>query len=179
MTNPLVCHFLIGPPGCGKSTLAKQWIAWDKTCRWVSTDKIRQQIFGDNGYQGNWTIIEAEVVKQVQQALKERYSVVYDATNAKPSWRRLRLQQFAECGKALWIAWVFQTPLDICKKQNLYRKGTELVPNEVIEEYFQVLQEFPPQIEEGFAEIYLVPTINGLFDFSQINEKITQVLINL
>lgn len=177
MKSSILCHFLIGSPGCGKSTLAQQWITRDKNCTWISTDKIRQQLLNDSSQQGNWTLIETEVLRQVKQAIAQGHSVIYDATNVKQSWRISRLQQFADCGNALWMAWVFQTPLEICKIQNKSRHIIQQVPDEVIEEYFQALQEAPPEIAEGFVDINPVQMIDGSFDFWQIDQKIAQILI--
>ncbi len=47
-----------------------------------------------------------------------------------------------------WIAWHLQTPLTLCKGWNLQRQ--RLVPETVIEEFFQTLQEFPHPLMKGF-----------------------------
>ena len=48
---------LIGPPGCGKSTLARQWQAAAPDRHWISTDAIRGELFGDAAVQGDWSAI--------------------------------------------------------------------------------------------------------------------------
>ena len=82
----LTCHFLIGPPGCGKSTFAKK-LAELGNCRIVSTDAIRGQLFGEESIQGDWGAIETEAISQIHSCITARQSVIYDATNAKRAWR--------------------------------------------------------------------------------------------
>ncbi|NCJ07088.1 AAA family ATPase [Synechococcales cyanobacterium C] len=43
-----LCHFLIGPPACGKSTFAQAWVEQDPNrYAWISTDQIRADRYGD------------------------------------------------------------------------------------------------------------------------------------
>nr|WP_275072621.1 AAA family ATPase [Petrachloros mirabilis] len=56
-------------PGSGKSTLAQQWVAHDPNLCWVSTDAIRQNLFGDAAIQGAWPPIEAEALRQIKGAI--------------------------------------------------------------------------------------------------------------
>lgn len=77
------------------------------------------------------------------------------------------------------MAWVFQTPLEICKIQNKSRQIIQQVPDEVIEEYFQAMQETPPEIAEGFVDINPVQMIDGTSDFCQIDQKIAQILVRI
>lgn len=86
MNRPLVCHFLIGIPGSGKSTFA-QLLAPEIDGVIVSTDEIREQLYSDAATQGVWTDIEAEVLRQIQDAVTTQQSVIYDATNAMREWR--------------------------------------------------------------------------------------------
>ncbi|HAJ61748.1 MAG TPA: kinase, partial [Cyanobacteria bacterium UBA8543] len=62
----LISHFLIGPPGCGKSTLANQLIKLQPTAKIISTDAIRALIFGDESIQGDWSLIEENVLSQMR-----------------------------------------------------------------------------------------------------------------
>lgn len=186
--SSLICHCLIGPPGSGKSTLAQQWIARWPHYRWVSTDKIRESLFGDERIQGEWAEVEAAVIAQIEEAIAEQQPVVYDATNAKRSWRLELMQKLAKLGdgKTQWMAWWLKTPLAECKRNNQERQRQ--VPVSVVEQMHRMVKAMPPIPAEGFVSVNVVPLLaNGasasankkktaqkktLFDFSTIDRKI-------
>ncbi|MGB5963591.1 MAG: AAA family ATPase [Coleofasciculaceae cyanobacterium] len=164
MSVPLICHILIGCPGCGKSTFAAQLNQLHPTAKIISTDQIRTELFGNAGIQGNWLMIEKEVLKQMQKAMQAGQPVIYDATNAKKEWRIVLLKQLADistkvCNQEVqWIGWHLQTPLELCKAWN--KKRVRQVPDIVIEELFQELQDNPPHVSEGFFLINYVDISN-------------------
>lgn len=149
MPLPL-CHFLIGSPGCGKSTFASLLTEIEPHSQIISTDKVRLLLFGDENIQGDWSLIESNVISQMQEAIKAGKSVIYDATNVKKEWRTSLLQQV----NVQWIAWYLQTPLEVCKKWNKQR--SRQVPEEVIEALFRALQENIPETSEGFVAVNTV-----------------------
>ncbi len=153
----IISHFLIGPPSSGKSTFAQQLVELIPTAQIVSTDAIRALLFGDETIQGDWLQIQEKVLLQMQAAFQASQPVIYDATNAKPEWRQSILSQVSN-HPVQWIAWHLQTPLDQCKAWNQQRQRQ--VPETVIEEFFQSLQEFPPSIEEGFIAVYSILNSN-------------------
>ncbi len=166
---PLICHILIGPPGCGKSTLACQWVKHMPNHAWIATDHIRKQLYGDAQIQGNWPTIEAEVLRQIKGAIAHQHPVIYDATNVRSDWR-IDLLKKLDKEKAVWMGWVFHTPLAICKMRNQSRKHP--VDDAVIEQFHQWLTECPPSTSEGFAAIHPVPITGSEFDFEIINRLI-------
>jgi predicted kinase/predicted DNA-binding transcriptional regulator YafY len=197
MSSPLVCHFLIGPPGSGKSTFAAQ-LAQLGDVKIVSTDQIRATLYGDASIQGEWSRIEQEVLSQIKSAIASHQSVIYDATNAQRVWRMNLLMQLqddtlAYSGKesktsihdspltskgwggedVLWMAWHLTTPLETCKAWNQQRERR--VIDEVIERMFKFLQNFPPLAAEGFAAVHSVkPTETG-FNLVEIQQKINRL----
>ena len=60
---------LIGLPGSGKSSLARQMLAENPQRPLISTDGIRSQLFGDEAQQVPWLLIWREVQRQFQQAV--------------------------------------------------------------------------------------------------------------
>ena len=52
MTIPTLT-LLIGPPGSGKTTYAQRHSEDDKNIVHLSSDKIRQELYGDEAIQGN------------------------------------------------------------------------------------------------------------------------------
>ncbi|MBL1208387.1 AAA family ATPase [Geminocystis sp. GBBB08] len=150
----MLCHFLIGIPGAGKSTFA-QLLAQLYHCQIISTDDIRKVLYGDEIIQGNWLEIEAEVINQIQKAIALNTPVIYDATNAQRSWR-MDLSQKLErnIGKIDWLAWYLNINLETCKQWNSQRKRR--VPEEILDKMRKTLKQFPPHVAEGFIDVKVI-----------------------
>lgn len=157
MPTPLINHILIGCPGCGKSTFATKLNQLYPTAKIVSTDRIRTELFGDEGIQGNWSIIEEKVIEQIRESIQAGQPIIYDATNAKKVWRVALLKQLAVLSlendnhEVQWVGWYLQTPLEVCQAWNKQRNRR--VPEIVVEELFYSLQDNPPDESEGFAVV--------------------------
>lgn len=171
----LISHFLIGPPSSGKSTFAKQLLQLIPTARIVSTDAIRSLLLGDENIQGDWSLIQENVLLQIQEAFKAGQPVIYDATNAFPEWRKSLLSRVRD-DNVQWMAWHLQTPLALCKVWNKQRQ--RLVPETVIERFFQALQEFPPAQKEGFAMVNSVAVTERGFDISQVERLLDRLFVD-
>jgi predicted kinase len=168
------CHFLIGIPGSGKSTFGSQWIKFDSEYVLVSLDDIKAKLFGDAAIEGNWDLIEAEVVSSVKQAVKSGKSVIYDATNAKRALRMHMLQKFALVTPNNWVGWYMQTPLEKCYQRN--RKRKHQVDEAIINSFAQMLDTFEPIEAEGFTKVFKVKPIDeGEFDFQAIQAEIANI----
>ncbi|MEC4895546.1 MAG: ATP-binding protein [Oscillatoria sp. PMC 1051.18] len=167
MSVSLQCHFLIGIPGSGKSTLANQLAYLLPNSAIVSTDRIRQQLYGSEIIQGEWQEIEVEVISQIENAIANHHHIIYDATNAKRSHRLDMLQKLARFNLQS-IAWYIDTPIAICKQRN--QKRSRCVPETVIDSMAESLKLFPPTLAEGFTLINrLNPTqiqMSNLSNFS-------------
>ncbi|MHC5771283.1 MAG: AAA family ATPase [Nostoc sp.] len=151
--NP-IAHFLIGVPGSGKSALATL-ISQTGNYEIISTDEIRQQLYGDQTIQGDWQEIETKALKQIDTAFSKGKSVIYDATNYKRAFR----MDFLQKAKALtfnliWIAWYLNRPLETCIRWNQQR--THQVPEEIIISMHKVLKTLPPITAEGFAKVNII-----------------------
>jgi predicted kinase len=174
MSTPAICHFLIGIPGSGKSTFAAN-LNQLGNYRIISTDAIREQLYGDATIQGVWTEIETKVIADIVTAITENICVVYDATNAKHIWRKDLLQKLnlAITSPVLWIGWYLRTPLEICKAWNQQR--IRQVPEQAIDVMYQFLQDFPPVAAEGFVIIKEVDITSSKFNFQQVSTCIQQL----
>ncbi len=170
MQPPLICHFLIGIPGCGKSSFAAMLTKLTEG-RIVSTDGIRNSLYGDERIQGNWEAIEQEAIAQIQAAIAAGDSVIYDATNAKREWRMsllLKLRQF----EVPWMGWHLVTPLATCQRWNQTR--SRQVPDGVLESMSRSLHQFPPLLAEGFAALHRVNPEKGVQE-ADIQQKIQRL----
>lgn len=165
-----ICHCLIGLPGSGKSTFARQWVEYDPNCVIISTDTIRAELFGDETIQGDWNLIQQEVLNRVKVAVASGRSVIYDATNFKRSQRMDILQKFACVGAETWMGWYLKIPLDECCRRNEQRQRQ--VGKNIIESFNKQLINFEPIEAEGFAKVNVVPMVNGKYDFSLVAKQI-------
>ena len=154
MDNPSISPILIvmiGPPGCGKSTLARAWQAAAPDRAIVSTDAIRAQLFGDAAIQGDWGAIWQEVCRQWAEAIAAGVDVLYDATNADRSQRQRVLHQAQAMGFRAIVAWWVQTPVAQCHRWNGQRDRQ--VPPEVIDRMAAQIDRSPPSLDEGFDRV--------------------------
>lgn len=150
----MLCHFLIGIPASGKSTFA-QLLAQTGNYQIISTDAIRQELYDDEKIQGNWLEIEAEVIKQIKEAIALKTPVIYDATNIKRAWRIDFLQKVVQQVKNLdWLAWHLNLNLTVCQQQNQQR--VRKVPDNIIKKMAEDIKLFPPHVAEGFINVQVI-----------------------
>ena len=158
MTAPLRCHLLIGPPASGKTTLAGV-LAELTGAVVLSTDLLRDELFGDAAVQGPWRDIEALLHQRIRDSVAAGVSVIVDATHARRPWRLVITQALALPAPVEWIGWWLYTPLSTCLQWNQTRK--RLVPEPVIREMAAALADpvFGPSRAEGMAAVVaVVPT---------------------
>ncbi|WP_016953595.1 AAA family ATPase [Anabaena sp. PCC 7108] len=168
-------HFLIGTPGSGKSTFAKL-LSSTGNCEIISTDEIRQELYGDATIQGEWHTIEATAINRICTAFSLEKSVIYDATNCKRSFRmdfllkvKTQLGEW-ELPQLHWIGWYLKTPLEICISWNQQRQRQ--VPPDIIKSMYKMLQDFPPIHGEGFAAVNKIDVNSPEFSQHQIAKLI-------
>lgn len=76
---------MVGVPGCGKSTIAEElkvsYDMGDVKCVILSSDKLREELYGDVNDQEHNGEVFNEMQKRTQEYLQAGVNVIYDATN--------------------------------------------------------------------------------------------------
>lgn len=144
-------YMMIGFPGSGKSYYAKM-LAKSVKCNIVSSDEIREEMFGDVNDQAHNKEVFEEVHRRVNMHLKNGENCIYDATNISRKRRVGFLNTLNRYRDVKKIAVLMCTDIDICLRQNKSRDRN--VPEDVIMRMFRHLSF--PKLEEGFDEIITV-----------------------
>jgi predicted kinase len=140
---------LVGIPGSGKTTYAQKYMTENGNCIHLSSDLIREELYGDASIQGEPHEVFSLMQSRAIAALNEGTSVVYDATNIT---RKDRSNIIAACPKFVKIeAHVVWAPIETCIERDASRERT--VGQTVIDKMLKRFQ--PPYYDEGFDVIYL------------------------
>jgi predicted kinase len=180
MSISLPCHFLVGVPASGKSRFAQEVVKRDPRYVVVSTDAVREKLYGDAIIQGNWREIETEVLAQIRWAIAQERPIIYDATNVRRSWRLDFLRSLQELSHPplTWVAWVMEVPVEVCQQRNRDRR--RVVPPHIIERMAESLAQTPVTTAEGFAEVRSLPlTVQGEIDVSEGFKQLNRLSIDL
>lgn len=142
---------MIGISGSGKSTKAEE-LAKIYDAKIYSSDKLREELYGDVNDQTHNNELFAELHKRMVSDLKDNISVIYDATNLSLKNRRkfLRYMEDNKCFPEV-CAYIMSTPYEKCMEQNKMRERQ--VPDYVLEKQIKSFE--IPFYEEGFDEIYI------------------------
>lgn len=140
---------MVGLPGSGKSTVADKYYP---NAVWVSSDAIREELWGDASDQRNPEVIFEEMERRTLEALNDYNDVVYDATNLHSRTRKKLVTSIkrqvpgVECICELVI-----TTISECKRRQFNR--ARKVPDEVIDRMARSFQ--VPYSGEGWDDIII------------------------
>lgn len=140
----------VGPPGCGKTTYAQEYInEYDNTI-WISSDKIREELWGNEAIQGDNNEVFSLMQSRTIEALNHGMNVVYDCTNMT---RKDRSYIISICPKFVKIeAHIIWLPIEECIQRDASRDRT--VGKAVIDKMLKRFQ--APFYDEGIDEIKVV-----------------------
>ena len=141
---------LVGVPGSGKTSYAKKYMnACSDEVKYLSSDAIRQELYGDESIQGSPAEVFALMQKRAVEALNDGYDVIYDATNIT---RKDRAGIIGVCPKFVHIeAHIIWAPIETCIERDAARERT--VGKEVIDRMLKRFQ--APYYDEGIDEIFI------------------------
>ncbi|WP_338060451.1 AAA family ATPase [Streptomyces anulatus] len=144
---------LIGPPGSGKSTFARQHfkpteIASSDFCRALVADDENDQSASGDAFEVLHLIIDKRLARG-------RLTVI-DATNLRSSDRPWLLER-ARHWKRPTTAVLFDVPLATVQAQNADR--TRVVPAHVVAEFHGLLPTVDHLYDEGWETVHLVSTL--------------------
>ena len=161
-------YVLVGIPASGKSTVSKELEKNGVPA--ISTDKIREEIFGDenlqytpewlkeHGYTGSddheersafaHIIIFDLFYDKINELLKSGSDVTADATNYTKKIRKLLLDSCKKNADRV-IALVLATPVEVCIERNAKRERTVRQDS-----FMKMINNYEePILEEGFTDI--------------------------
>ena len=155
---------MVGLSGSGKSTVSQkiyEKLSKETDVVILSSDNIRAELLNDINDQSNNNLVFSTLHKRVISNLKNKVSVIYDATNLNLKDRKGIMEQLKNinCTK---IAYVMCTSFEMCKYRNANRE--RVVPEAVIDK--QRLKFSVPLYEEGFDYIDLDGWQSVLFNYT-------------
>lgn len=142
-------EILIGLPASGKSSYCKDKLKENKDIEIVSSDAIREEVFGDVNDQSHNGEVFNIVFKRVREAILNNRDVILDATNLS---RKRRINFIKEMPKTFIRAIVFAVPFEICCERNAHRN--RVVPQTVMERMYKQFE--APSYAEGFDDIKII-----------------------
>ena len=145
---------LVGIPGSGKTTYAKNYIEQNPNTIHLSSDAIRKEFYGDENIQGNPGDVFSLMQKRAVEALNNGSNVLYDATNVT---RKDRAGIIGVCPKFAKIeCHIIWAPIETCIERDTKRERT--VGKEVIDRILKIFQ--APYYDEGIDEIKIIKPSN-------------------
>jgi len=129
-------HITVGIPGCGKSTFADEYGSQTGAIV-ISSDKLREELTGDAEDQTRNRDLFGIMHQRVRTILDEGYSVVVDATNLKPEYRKNLMDIALDLEVPAYAHWFgVSMDFDTCQGRNLARE--RVVPEHVMKRFHKM-----------------------------------------
>lgn len=166
MSNNML-YVMVGLPSAGKSTIAK-CIAEQEDAMVVSSDKVRERLYGSEKIQGNPATVFHHVHSDIYSVLREGKSVIMDATNLNSKRRIAFLRGIYQEFPDLETRCV----LVLCNPAELEERDAARERHVGPEVIYKMLHQFqPPHYYEGWTAIDFYYT-------SEIDVDMSSLLLN-
>lgn len=149
---------MCGIPACGKSTLANEIVSTFESAKErtpvavISSDRIRQKLYGNEEIQGNPQEVFAKVYSKVAEAIDLGFKKIIIDSTAITKKDRKRIFENLSKYDVDFVCVYF--PVDVDKSIEQNKKRARHVPETVI---YRMADKFQaPTIEEGFRAVFLV-----------------------
>jgi len=142
------CIVSIGIPGSGKSTSMWAYANAIKDSVYISSDLIRKEVTGSEDNLSMDMKVWGLAYQRAADAIKDKKTVVFDATNSKKEDRVKLLKHLRDSGATHIEGVFFNEPLKVCLERN--KKRERVVPEYVMVRMYNSLQDYPPTLEDGF-----------------------------
>jgi len=129
---------LCGIPGSGKTTVGRALRARLERCVHVETDAIRGMVGAAEYTSGESKFVYEAATSVAEEALRQGYDVILDATFPREEFRRAALSRLARLFEGWLVVWVRCDPM-VAYKRNSER--TEKVP---LDSFVRLWRSFEP-----------------------------------
>ena len=152
-------YMMIGVPGSGKSTYAKNLIKYinyiDKkrniVC--ISRDEIRFSLLKEgDAYFSKENQVYKIFIQKIKENLKAGNDVIIDATHMTWGSRHKMFKNLANIENLKITGIWMNIPFSKCYENNNKREGLAKVPEDTLKNMIEHFEK--PEIEEGFTEIW-------------------------
>lgn len=145
--NRPICVMLVGLPGSGKSTIAKEYaITYNANIH--SSDSIREELSGNINNQDINDLVFQTLHNRIKEDLLNGKSCIYDACNISYKRRMAFVQELNKI-PCMKFCVLVATPYEQCLINNTSRDRT--IPEHVIERMYRQFD--PPYWYEGWDDI--------------------------
>lgn len=144
----------IGIPGAGKTTHLTEYALDTGTIR-LSPDDIRERLLGDYRDNSQNSLVWQRLYSQIRAVLRGG-SVIVDGSGTNPMYRRQDIELYRSWGAKRVVGVVFTAPLEVALARNADRQKP--VPEDGIKHFYELLTTYPPSLEEGFDELFVIDT---------------------
>ena len=148
-----VVAMMVGVPGSGKSYIAQKM---SEQLQWpvLSSDATRSELTGDENDLSRDKEVWPLLYSRAGQYLEDGESFFVDATHNNLRQRVTDIARYRAMGARTISGIYVDTPLDVCLQRNANR--TRVVPDFVIEKFWNNLQRNPVSIDDGFDAVYTI-----------------------
>ena len=155
MSNTL--YVMIGASGSGKSTLAKELEKLFEETYDVSSDDMREILWGNANDQQNPKRVFDECEIDIIGYADQNVNVIFDATNLYAKYRKRWVQLGKQHFDKVVAIWCNTSKANCIANQD---KRERQVPTNIVERQWDGLE--PPKLDEGFDEVWIVNACEGM-----------------